>query len=111
MPVFNVNKPVNQTGHTVKVDVSAAAPLPLGMNRFQLVVIDDAGNPSEPTFLNVIVRDTDKPTAVLQMVDASGRAIDPSVPFGTSFNLTGVNSKDTAPGKIVEYQFTLLDRV
>ena len=103
-----MNKPVNQTGHTVKVDVSTASPLPLGLNRFQLVVIDDAGNPSEPAFLNVIVRDTDKPTAVLQMVDSSGRAIDPSVPFGSSFILTGVNSKDTAPGKIVEYQFTLL---
>lgn len=111
MPVFKVNTPVPQTGHTVKVDVTPAEPLPLGMNRFQLVVIDDAGNPSEPTFLNVIVRDSEKPTAVLQMVDSSGRAVDPSIPFGSSFFLTGVNSKDTPPGKIAQYQFTLLDRV
>lgn len=111
MPVFNVNKPVNQTSPTVKVDVSPAQPLPLGMNRFQLVVIDDAGNPSEPTFINVIVRDTEKPTAVLEFVDANGQAVEASVPFGTSFILSGAKSRDTAPGKIVQYQFTLLDRV
>ena len=110
MPVFTVNKPVNQTDPLVKVDVTPASPLPLGLNRFQLVVIDDAGNPSEPTFLNVIVRDTERPTAVLEIVDAAGKAIDASVPFGTSFILSAAKSKDTPPGKISQYQFTLLDR-
>jgi hypothetical protein len=111
MPAFTLNKPVNQTAPTVTVDVSPANPLPLGINRFKLVVVDDAGNASEPTFLNVIVRDSERPTAVLELVNANGQVLDPSVPFGTSFILSAVRSKDTAPGKIAQYQFTLVDRV
>ncbi len=111
MPVFKPNKPVVQATPVVKVDVTPAEPLPLGLNRFQLVVVDDAGNSSEPTILQVIVRDTERPTAVLEIVDANGSPVELSVPFGTSFILSGVKSKDTPPGKISQYQFTLLDRV
>lgn len=111
MPVFKVNTPVNQNDPVVKVDITDANPLPLGLNRFQLVVIDDAGNVSEPAILQVIVRDTERPTAVLEMIDANGQTIDPVVTQGSSFVLTGIRSKDTPPGKIKEYQFTLLDRV
>jgi hypothetical protein len=111
MPVFKVNKPVNQLTALCQVDVTAAEPLPLGLNRFQLVVIDDAGNASAPITLDVIVRDTERPTAILEIVDGGGQAVDATVPFGKGFFLTGIKSKDTPPGKIKEYQFTLLERV
>jgi len=110
MPEFKLNAPVVQKEPVVKVDVSTAAPLPIGANRFRLVVVDDAGNESEPTFLDVVVRDTQKPTAVLDMVDANGKRIDPVVPQGTGFVLSGARSSDVAPGKVVEYRFTLVDR-
>jgi hypothetical protein len=110
MPVFKVNTPVIQADPVVKVDVTAAEALPLGLNRFSLVVVDDTGNASEPIILSVIVKDTDKPTAVLDMVEDSGRIVEATVPFGTSFILSGARSSDKEPGKIKEYQFTLLDR-
>ena len=110
MPEFKLNQPIVQREPVVKVDVSAAAPLPLGANRFRLVVIDDAGNESEPTFLEVVVRDAQKPTAVLDMVDANGRRVDPVVRQGEGFVLSGARSTDVAPGKVVEFRFTLVDR-
>jgi hypothetical protein len=110
MPEFKPNQPVAQKEPIVRVDVSTAAPLPLGANRFRLIVVDDAGNESEPTFLDVVVRDLDKPTAVLDVVDANGKRIDPVVPRGQSFTLSGARSADVAPGKVVEYRFTLVDR-
>ncbi len=110
MAEFKLNTPVVQKDPVVKVDVTATAPLPLGANRFRLVVVDDAGNESDPTFLDVVVRDTQKPTAVLDMVNADGKRIDPVVARGESFILSGARSSDVAPGKVVEYRFTLVDR-
>ncbi len=111
MPIFKPNIPVVQPDPTVTVDATAAAALPVGVNRFRLVVVDDAGNESEPTQISVIVRDTGKPTAILDIVDANGTRISPTVSSGTNFILSGARSSDLAPGKITEYRFTLLDRV
>ena len=110
MPEFKVNQPVVQPDPMVKVDVGGAAPLPLGVNRFRLVVVDDSGNESEPAFLEVIVRDAGNPTAVLDMVNADGRRIEPVVAAGAGFILSGARSADTGGGKVVEYRFTLVDR-
>jgi hypothetical protein len=111
MPEFRLNQPVVQREPLVRVDVSATAPLPLGANRFRLVVVDDAGNESEPAFLEVVVRDAQRPTAVLDLVDANGRRIDPAVVRqGESFLLSGARSSDVAPGRVVEFRFTLVDR-
>lgn len=111
MPKFEVNKPIAQPDPVIKVDVTPDAPLPLGANRFSLVVIDSAGNASEPTIIEVIVKDLDKPTAVLDVVDDAGKRIDPNVAFGKTFTLSGVRSTDLPPGKITEYRFTLLNRI
>lgn len=109
MVKFVPNTPVVQPDAQVKVDVTRDAPLPLGANRFRLVVVDDAGNESEPTFIDVIVRDRERPTAVLQLVDGNNRPVDPAeVPFGASFVLSGERSSDVAPGKVVEFRFTLV---
>jgi|GraSoiStandDraft_4_1057263.scaffolds.fasta_scaffold283536_3 hypothetical protein len=109
MVKFVANTPVVQPDAQVKVDASATAPLPLGANRFQLIVVDDAGNESEPAFIDIIVRDKEKPTAVLQLVNADGRVISPAeVAFGQSFTLSAAKSSDVAPGKVVEFRFTLI---
>lgn len=109
MARFVANTPVVQPDSQVKVDVTPTAPLPLGANRFQLIVVDDAGNESEPTFIDIIVRDKEKPTAVLQLVNADGRPVNPAeVAFGQSFTLSGARSSDVAPGKVVEFRFTLV---
>lgn len=106
MTQFITGQTVAQSDPVVVVDPS----LPPGMHRFQLVVVDDSGNLSEPTFIEVIVQDNAKPTAVLDVVDANGRRLDPKVEAGKAFTLSGARSSDVAPGKVVEYRFTLLDR-
>jgi hypothetical protein len=110
MPEFKANQPIVQREPVVRVEVNPAAPLPLGANRFRLVVVDDSGNESEPTFLEVVVRDTGRPTAVLDVVDANGRRLEPVVTAGASFTLSGARSSDTGGGRVVEYRFTLVDR-
>ena len=108
MPEFKPNQPIVQKDPLVRVDVTTAAPLPLGANRFRLVVVDDAGNESEAVFLDVVVRDLERPTAVLDVVNADSVRIDPVVARGKSFILSGLRSANTPPGKIVEYRFTLV---
>ncbi|MGE0222013.1 MAG: hypothetical protein AB7F35_05045 [Acetobacteraceae bacterium] len=110
MAVFKPNQPVIQTDPMVKVEVSRDNPLPIGPNRFRLVVVDDDGKSSEPTFLEVIVLAPTDPTAVLDVVNEDGKRIEPQVPFGQTFILSGGRSSDVEPGKVVEYQFTLVDR-
>jgi hypothetical protein len=100
MPEFRTGQPVQTETPDVEVTVTPSAPLPVGRHRFQLVVEDDSGNSSQPTIAEVIVRDTQKPTAVLdapQVVD-----------LGRSFQLSGRRSSDIA-GRIVRYTWTRLD--
>jgi hypothetical protein len=108
MAEFKPKVPVVQADPVVTVDVKTGNPLPVGPLTFQLVVVDDSGNESAPTLINIIVRDTDKPTAVLEMVDKIGNRLDPVVSVGQSFILSGVKSSDLPPGKVKEYRFTLL---
>lgn len=110
MAQFKPNQPIAQADPTIKVEVSAASPLPVGSNRFQLVVVDDEGNLSAPVTFEVIVQAAKIPTAVLEVVDANGSRLDPSVEFGKPFTLSAAKSVDIAPGKVVEYRFTLLGR-
>lgn len=109
MAEFKPNVPVVQADPLVSVDVKDAAAMPPGKYRFQLVVVDDADNESDPAFIEVIVRDTERPTAVLDMINADKTIIDPTAPVGSSFLLSGARSSDVAPGKIKAYRFTLLD--
>lgn len=110
MAKFKVNVPVAQQSPEVKVEGTDAGAIPLGPNRFRLVVVDDSGNESEPFVLTVTVADMERPTAVLKVVNANGAQIEPRVPFGKTFLLSGADSIDKEPGRIKEYRFTLLDR-
>lgn len=84
----------------VEVTITPGNPLPPGRHRFQLVVVDDAGNESEPAAVEIVVIDDKKPTAV---IDAPA-----SVPFGSSFSLSGARSFDLPPGKIKSYRWIRL---
>lgn len=94
----------------LSVKVNPNAPLPVGEHAFELVVTDNAGNESQPAQVRVLVRDTQAPTAVIRALAANGSALrNNTVSFGASFILTGQNSTDLPPGRIVAYEWTLLD--
>ena len=100
MATFKPGVPVVTAEPTIEVTVTPDAPLPVGRHRFQLVVVDDSGNESAPSVAEVIVRDAQKPTAVL---DAPR-----DVNSGSNFQLSGARSSDIG-GKIVKYVWTRLD--
>jgi hypothetical protein len=100
MAEFKLNTSITTTDPAIEVTVDANTPLSPGVYRFQLVVVDDSGNASDPAFVEVLVKDTQKPTAVL---DAPSQ-----VEFGQSFKLSGERSADAPPGKVVQYVWTLV---
>lgn len=100
MATFVTGVPVSTTDPRIEVTVSPADALPVGRHRFQLIVTDDAGNESAPAVVDVVVIDDKKPTAVIEAPS--------TVPFGTSFTLSGARSSDVAPGKIVQYRWLRL---
>jgi hypothetical protein len=101
MAQFLPNQTIETSEAEIDVTVNPQAPLAVGRQRFQLVVVDDSGNASAPDVVEVIVKDLEKPTAVLQ----APREVD----FGQSFRLDGKRSFDIG-GKIVKYRWTLLPR-
>ncbi|GAB4191746.1 MAG: hypothetical protein OHK0022_05640 [Roseiflexaceae bacterium] len=102
MPVFEVNSPI-ETADPIVVVSAKERPLAPGRYRFRLQVVDDDGIPSDPSFVEVIIRDDRKPTAVL---DAP-----PQVLYGQEFELRGDRSSDPEPGTIKSYIWTLVGRV
>jgi hypothetical protein len=95
-------RPVETTTPEIEVSVTPTAPLPAGRHRFQVVVEDDSENRSVPSEAKVIVRDTQKPIAVLH---AAPREVD----LARSFQLSARRSSDVAPGRIVKYIWTRVD--
>jgi hypothetical protein len=100
MVEFIVNKEVVTDTPTVEVTVTPAKPLPIGRQRFQLIVTDDSGNVSKPDVVVVIIADKDAPTAVLTAPNP--------IAFGSSFIMSGERSVDSGGGKIVRYAWTYL---
>jgi len=101
MPNIQPGETIVTTENTVEVTVGPDSLLPPGRHSFQLVVEDDSGNQSQPDIVEVIVRDTQAPTAVLR---APKR-----VELGESFVLDGAQSSDVAPGKVVRFHWTRVD--
>jgi hypothetical protein len=100
MAIFETGVPIETAENVISVDVTPNRPLPIGRHIFQLEVVDDSGNRSAPDRVEVIVRDEDNPTAVL---DAPS-----TVPFGRPFRLSGQRSSDPPPGQVVRYIWTLV---
>lgn len=102
MATFKIGTVVTTTENTIPVDVTPTAPLPAGVHHFQLVVVDDAGNQSDPAVAQIVIKDSTKPTAVLSIAPTQ---VEP----GVSFKLDGTKSSDVAPGKIVQFIWTMID--
>lgn len=102
MAQFKPGEPITTEEPAIEVTVNAEQPLLApGRHSFQLIVSDDAGNLSLPDVVEVIVRDTVRPTAVLE----APKQVQP----GQSFFLSGKRSSDVAPGRVVKYEWTLLE--
>jgi len=85
---------------TIEVTVSSDKPLPMGRQVFRLVVVDDAGNKSQPDQVEVIIADQEAPTAVLRVPKVTAA--------GKSFSLDGSASFDAGGGKVVQWIWTYL---
>ena len=103
MAIFEIGKPIETSEPTIEVTVSPDKPIPVGTRMFQLQVTDENGLTSDVAVREVIVRDTQRPTAVL---DAPRE-----VEAGQSFKLSGERSSDVPPGKVVKYTWTMLESV
>lgn len=109
MAEFIAGKTIETAENVIEVTSTPDKPLPIGVHRFQLVVKDDAGNLSQPALIEVVVRDSQAPTAVIDFADLRGTPQrEPVAEAGKSFGLSGARSSDVAPGKLVAYQWTLL---
>lgn len=108
MPEFIPNQPIETSEAKIEVTVEPQNPLPIGPHRFQLIVTDTAGNKSTPHEVEVIIRDTQRPTAVLDIRDIEGRPTNNQIEYGQSFILSGKRSTDIPPGEIVQYRWMLL---
>ena len=100
MPEFRLNQPISTQDPKVEVTVNRDQPLPIGKHRFRLVVIDQAGNESVPDEIEVIVVDSERPTAILEGPER--------VNFGEGFVLRGDRASDPN-GPIVEYRWELVE--
>lgn len=98
MATFTPGVDISTDVATIEVTVDPKTPLPVGKQRFRLVVVDDSGNVSKADEVIVIIADTDAPTAVL-----SGPG---TVSSGKSFTLDGSKSFDVGGGSVVKYVWT-----
>ena len=94
----------------MSIFLSGVVELAVGQHQFELVVTDDSGNESAPAILTVIVVDIVRPTAVIEIRDATGRPINNGqAPLGENFILDGSQSADAGGGRVVRYSWTVVD--
>ncbi len=98
MANFVIGTDISTETPTIEVTVDPSKPLPIGRQRFRLVVVDDSGNVSQGDEVDVIVADQTAPTAVL----GAPRV----VASGSSFKLDGSKSFDAGGGRVVKYVWT-----
>lgn len=101
MPIFQPGQIVDTGAQTDVLVEMGPRPLPVGRHRFQLVVVDDSGNESEPAFCDVTVIDSNRPTAVITPPRLN-------VAFNTNFTLSGAASTDVG-GRIARFRWTLIE--
>jgi hypothetical protein len=98
MAQFVIGTDISTDTPSIEFTVDPKNPLPIGRQRFRLVVVDDSGNVSQGDEVVVIVADQSAPTAVLGAPTV--------VASGASFNLDGSKSFDVGGGKVVKYVWT-----
>jgi len=99
---LKVNEPIEAAAPdtTLIIVIDPANPMKVGTYTFQLMVTDDSGNTSKPALAKLVIADTQAPTAIISAPR--------SVPFGTDFSLSGIESSDVGGGTIARYSWTLL---
>ena len=100
MAVLKTGVPLETAEAVILVEMDPGNPLPVGRHRFQLKVVDDTGNISDPAELTVQVIDATRPNA---LIDGPSQ-----IEFMKPFELTGSKSFDVG-GTIVKYIWTMLD--
>lgn len=112
MAKFIPGTDTNITSNEALLEVlsSQSSPLRPGKHVFQLVVTDDSGNNSDSANVTVIVQDLDRPTAVIDLINADGSR-NPSpvvnVPYGKPFQLSGDRSSDVG-GSVKVWNWSLV---
>ena len=86
---------------TLVVNMDPAKPLGAGSHIFQLEVVDNSGNRSQPAKATVVVLDDQAPTAVISPTGLRCGVGKPST-------LSGRDSCDAGGGTIVKYIWTLI---
>lgn len=105
---FQTQGEVRTEDPVLAVTVSANNPLPIGPHVFELQVVDNSGNISKAVRVQVVVRDTVAPTAVLNVTDKNGLPLPENVmEFGSSFILSAKGSIDIGTG-IARYIWRLV---
>ena len=112
MAKFIPGQTTEVTADEPKLDVLVDANnlLKVGKHVFQLIVTDDAGNESEPATVTILVQDRDRPTAVIDVVNAAGERLSTptvEIQFGQRFLLLADRSSDIG-GVVRGYRWTLL---
>jgi hypothetical protein len=108
MANFQLNVPIETIDNHVQVTPSPGDPLRPGRHVFQLVVVDQSGNRSAPATVEIIIRDTTAPTAVLRLVIPDGEDPNTWQPSeNMAFELSAADSSDIGGGPIVRYIWTL----
>lgn len=99
---LQVNQPIEASApdSSLTITIDSNQPIAVGSHTFQLEVIDDSGNRSQPATFRVIVIDDQVPTAI---IDGPER-----VPFGQEIILSGSRSTDAGGGSIVKFIWTLI---
>jgi len=85
---------------TLLIVMDPAKPMPVGAYTFQLEVIDDSGNRSQPVQARLFIVDTEAPSAIISAPR--------SVAFGSEITLSGAESRDVGGGTISTYVWTLI---
>jgi chitodextrinase len=99
---LKVNEPIEVAAPdaTLVIVIDTTGPLKVGSYTFQLEVMDDSGNRSKPVQARLFVADVQAPTAIISAPR--------TVPFGSDFTLSGMESSDVGGGTISRYIWTLI---
>lgn len=102
MANFELGRTIETVENHVQVTPTPGTPLRPGRHVFQLVVVDKSGNRSQPATVEVIIRDTVLPTAVIRLIGEPPR-------FGDAFELSAEGSEDPEGGTIETFEWTLIE--
>jgi hypothetical protein len=99
---LKVNEPIEAAAPdaTLIITINATSPLKVGSYTFQLEVVDDSGNRSQPAQARLFIVDSEAPSAIISAPR--------TVPFASDFTLSGVESSDVGGGTIARYIWTLI---